>query len=1119
MRKLLSILLTVYLPVLVFGQTLTTYEYDALNRLTKVTYAGGQVVQYSYDALGNRLSMSFNAMLPSVAGLITGNSGVCAGEQNAEYFVEEIENAQTYVWSLPQGASIVAGEHTNSIVVSFADNAESGSISVYGHNSAGDGPSSPVFYVTVWDAPQVSIAGDTAIYYGNSVTLTASGAETYLWSTDETTPSITVSPAVTATYSVTGYSENGCEAVAEHKVSVKYHYTINAVANPTAGGVTTGGGLYDEGTTVMLNAVANEGYTFINWSEGGNVVSTDAAYSFVAASNRNLVANFTLNAYDIVTTASPTEGGIVSGQGVYHHGDQVTLLATANSNYAFVAWKENGTVVSEQPQYSFTAASDRTLTAYFVPVIYNVTASCDPTTGGAITGTGDYQSGETVTLSVTPAMGHTFLYWSENDVLYSYATSFSFQVNGNRNFVAHFSVNDYEITAQANPAEGGTVTGSGIYSYNAMAELEAIQNEGWRFLNWTENGEVVWPNASYHFRVNGDRALQANYIRCYTINLSANPSNGGTTSGAGVYNEGDEVTISALAGTGYTFAYWSEGNTVLSNDPLYSFEASANRSIVANFVINTYTIVAEADPTDGGVVSGEGIYDFGQTAHLSATPNEGYVFSRWLENGLPLTTQTSFNVVVDRDRTFTAEFSIMTFEVEAYANPSMGGTITGTGRYDYGQTAVLSVVETEGYAFTNWTENGIVVSTDPTISFEVYVNRNLTANFVFDGVTQTMELPQGWNWWSTYIEVGNAEGLSMLENGLGMNASMIKSQSDGFVQNYYEQVGYNYWFGGLSSISNDKMYQINVSNDCTLEMTGYMAQAYDHPISLHPGWTWMGYPSNQENDVATAFNTYSAVNNDLIKDQENFCVYYEGFGWWPSNFGLIPGKGYMFFSNNSTSTSLTIGDGGRHFEPDTQELWWKANYHGFEDNTSIIAVVEVNGEEQQSANLELGAFMGGMCRGSAKLNYFAPLNRYFALLNVSGHDGETIEFYLVDETSGQMSAKSLETLTFYRNDIVGSLDKPYQIRFGEAYNLVESGLSLMTLYPNPVDKDHEVVLSIPDYEVVSELKIVNAIGAVIRLDEGGNTTRRIQSPHVAGVYVIQATCKSGNVYYERLIVK
>lgn len=64
--------------------------------------------------------------------------------------------------------------------------------------------------LTVIELPNVSIEGKTVIQAGESVTLTATGADTYLWSTGETTAQIIVSPVEETTYSVIGTDENGC---------------------------------------------------------------------------------------------------------------------------------------------------------------------------------------------------------------------------------------------------------------------------------------------------------------------------------------------------------------------------------------------------------------------------------------------------------------------------------------------------------------------------------------------------------------------------------------------------------------------------------------------------------------------------------------------------------------------------------------------------------------------------------------------------------------------------------------------------------------------------------------------------------------------------------------------
>jgi hypothetical protein len=68
--------------------------------------------------------------------------------------------------------------------------------------------------------------------------------------------------------------------------------TIATSAAPTLGGTTTGDGSYNNGTNVTVTATQNAGFAFVNWTEGGTVVSALASYSFTASADRTLVANF-----------------------------------------------------------------------------------------------------------------------------------------------------------------------------------------------------------------------------------------------------------------------------------------------------------------------------------------------------------------------------------------------------------------------------------------------------------------------------------------------------------------------------------------------------------------------------------------------------------------------------------------------------------------------------------------------------------------------------------------------------------------------------------------------------------------------------------------------------------
>ena len=72
-------------------------------------------------------------------------------------------------------------------------------------------------------------------------------------------------------------------------------YKVKVSSASETMGAVSGGGTYNKGETVIVTASANDRYTFKNWTENDEVVSTDRVYSFTAEKSRDLVANFKFN--------------------------------------------------------------------------------------------------------------------------------------------------------------------------------------------------------------------------------------------------------------------------------------------------------------------------------------------------------------------------------------------------------------------------------------------------------------------------------------------------------------------------------------------------------------------------------------------------------------------------------------------------------------------------------------------------------------------------------------------------------------------------------------------------------------------------------------------------------
>lgn len=128
-----------------------------------VSAVSGAITVYGTNTCGDgpssTLSISVNTV-PSNAGTISGNSTACQGQKNVTYSVPAIENATSYVWLLPDGAT--GTSTTNSITVNYGIEAVSGDVTVFGTNDCGGGTNSSLAIIVNNKpiTPEISINGN-----------------------------------------------------------------------------------------------------------------------------------------------------------------------------------------------------------------------------------------------------------------------------------------------------------------------------------------------------------------------------------------------------------------------------------------------------------------------------------------------------------------------------------------------------------------------------------------------------------------------------------------------------------------------------------------------------------------------------------------------------------------------------------------------------------------------------------------------------------------------------------------------------------------------------------------------------------------------------------------------
>lgn len=134
---------------------------------------------------------------------------------------------------------------------------------------------------------------------------------------------------------------------------------------------------------------------------------------------------------------------------------------------------------------------------------------------GSVSGGGTYVAGQVATLTATPDAEASFVAWkrgSASGAVLSTNANYSFEVVEDITIVGVFQggpTPHYTISASVDPAGSGTISGTGSKEEGSTCVLIATPAAGKRFLNWTENGQIVATSFRYEFVVDRARTLVA----------------------------------------------------------------------------------------------------------------------------------------------------------------------------------------------------------------------------------------------------------------------------------------------------------------------------------------------------------------------------------------------------------------------------------------------------------------------------------------------------------------------------------------------------------------------------------------------------------------------------------
>jgi len=616
---------------------------------------------FGYGTVSSNFAISINPF-PVSAGLISGLDTVCKNTNNIIYTVPAIQNATSYTWTLPSGAT--GSSLTNTISVNFGSTASNGNITVLGNNVCGNGlPSNKAIVINTIPVGAGTISGLSPVCQGtNNLTYTVpqiSGATSYLWTLptgvtgSSTTNSITVNVSTTSLGGqITVKGTNACGNGTASAMSL----TVNPL--PSAAGVISGLNTVCQGQTNVTYTVPSiTNATSYTWTKPNGTVgssttnSISISYSATASSGNitvkgnNSCGQGTISTLPITVNPLPDSALTITGLTTVCKGAVVVYKVNPVNNAVSYLWTlptgVTGSSTNDSIVVTYTSAAvSGNISVNGVNACGNgvsksiaITVNDVPVQAGSITGVNTVCQGQNnVTYSVPVISGATSYIWSLPSGISGSSTTNSITVNvasnavsGNISVKGNNSCGDglpstLAITVNSIPDIAGTITGLTTVCQgqaNVTFNVPTINNS--TTYVWTPpagatgtstTNSITLSFATYavsgNLKVKGQNACGFGQESTLAITVNPLPSNAGTITGTATVCKGQSNLT-------YTIATINNATTYEWTYPS-GFTGSSNT--------NSITFAIGSTAVSGNItVKGQNSCGYGNQASKSITVN------------------------------------------------------------------------------------------------------------------------------------------------------------------------------------------------------------------------------------------------------------------------------------------------------------------------------------------------------------------------------------------------------------------------------------------------------------------------------------------------------------------
>ena len=429
----------------------------------------------------------------------------------------------------------------------------------------------------------VTASGSLSFCSGSSITLTAASGQSYLWSTGDTTQSITSSQS--GTYYAVVTTSNGC-------TDTTATYTTTLFADPDTSVTANGSLSFCSGSSVTLTAASGQSYLWSTGDTTQSITSSQSGTYYAVVTTANGCTDTTAT-YTTTLFADPDTSVTANGSLSFCSGSSVTLTAASGQSYLWNTGATTQSITSSQSGTYYavvTTANGCTDTT----ATYTTTLFADPDTSVTANGSLSFCSGSSVTL--TAASGQSYL-WNTGATTQSITSSQSgtyYAVVTTANGCTDTTAT-YTTTLFADPDTSVTANGSLSFCSGSSVTLTAASGQSYLWSTGDTTQSITSSQSGTYYAIVTTANGCTDTTATYTTTLFADPDTSVTASGSLSFCSGSSVTLTAASGQSYL---WSTGDTTQSitssqSGTYYAVVTTANG---CTDTTATYTTTLFADP-------------------------------------------------------------------------------------------------------------------------------------------------------------------------------------------------------------------------------------------------------------------------------------------------------------------------------------------------------------------------------------------------------------------------------------------------------------------------------------------------------------------------------------------